>query len=106
MTPRREVTAEGFELNIAVHHLAPFSLTGQLLPLLHKGDGRVVNVNSEGHRAPLRGSGPVLIPFDDLQSSRGFNAFLVYSHTKLANLLFTYELHRRHPELTVVALHP
>lgn len=106
MTPRREVTAEGFELNFAVHHLAPFSLTGQLLPLLRHGEGRVVNVNSEGHRAPLRGSGPVLIPFDDLQSSRAFNTFLVYSNTKLANLLFTYELHRRHPELTVVALHP
>ncbi|MEU6645753.1 SDR family NAD(P)-dependent oxidoreductase [Saccharomonospora sp. NPDC046836] len=106
MTRRREVTAEGFELNLAVHHLAPFSLTSRLLPLLRRGEGRVVNVNSEGHRAPMRGSGPVLINFDDLQSERSFDPFLTYSRTKLANLLFTYELHRRHPELTVAAVHP
>ncbi|WP_157987760.1 SDR family NAD(P)-dependent oxidoreductase [Jiangella endophytica] len=106
MLPDRRVTAEGLELNFAVHHLAPFSLTGALLPLLHDGDGRVVNVNSEGHRAPLRGRGPVAIDFADLQSERRYDPFLAYSRTKLANLLFTYELHRRHPELSVVALHP
>ncbi|WP_158603034.1 SDR family NAD(P)-dependent oxidoreductase [Jiangella rhizosphaerae] len=106
MLPRRTLTAEGLELNFAVHQLAPFSLTSALLPLLQAGDGRVVNVNSEGHRAPLRGSGPVAVDFDDLQSARRYDPFLVYSRTKLANLLFTYELHRRHPELTVVALHP
>lgn len=106
MTPRRRTTAEGNELNFAVHHLAPFSVTSRLLPLLRKGEGRVVNVNSEGHRMPLRGAGPVTIRFDDLQSERDFDPFLVYSRTKLANLLFTYELHRRHDELRVVALHP
>lgn len=106
MTPKREVTSEGFELNFAVHHLAPFSLTGRLLPQLRRGAGRVVNVSSAGHHTPLRGSGPVRLDFADLQSATGFDPFLTYSRTKLANLLFTYELHRRHPELTVAALHP
>lgn len=89
MLPDRTTTAENVETNFAVHHLAPFSLTSELLPLLQRGDGRVVNVNSE-----------------DLNSERDYDPFLVYSNTKLANLLFTYELHRRYPNLTVVALHP
>ncbi|MGV9610848.1 SDR family NAD(P)-dependent oxidoreductase [Nocardia xishanensis] len=106
MTPERQVTAEGFELNFAVHHLAPYSLTGRLLPLLRRGGGRVINVNSEGHRQSMFRSGPVRIDLNDLQSGRQFDPFLVYSRTKLANLLFTYELHRRYPELAVAALHP
>ncbi|MGI5131149.1 SDR family NAD(P)-dependent oxidoreductase [Pseudonocardia sp. CA-107938] len=106
MPNRRQVTADGAELNFAVHHLAPFSLTGSLLPLLQAGDGRVVNVNSAGHAAPMRGTGPVELQFDDLQHERDYDPFMAYSRSKLANLLFTYELARRHPELTVVALHP
>lgn len=106
MSRRRRVTAEGMELNLAVHHLAPFSVTGALLPLLRSGDGRVVNVSSAGHAAPMRGAGPVDIRFDDLQSERSYDPFLAYSRSKLANLLFTYELALRHPELTVAAVHP
>lgn len=106
MIPARQTTREGAELNFAVHHLAPYSMTSRLLPLLVRGAGRVVNVNSEGHRAPLFGGGPVHIDFDDLGSARGYDPFLAYSRTKLANLLFSYELQRRHPELSVVAVHP
>jgi retinol dehydrogenase 12 len=106
MIPGRQLTAEGYELNLAVHHLAPFSLSGRLLALLRAGDGRVVNVNSEGHRAALFRSGPIEIDFADLNSEHGYDPFLVYSRTKLANLMFTYELGRRHPELTAVAVHP
>jgi len=106
MIPARQTTSEGVELNFAVHHLAPYSMTGRLLPLLHAGSGRVVNVNSEGHRAPLFGGGPVRIDLDDLNMEHGYEPFLAYSRTKLANLLFTYELQRRHPELPVVAVHP
>jgi NAD(P)-dependent dehydrogenase (short-subunit alcohol dehydrogenase family) len=105
MTPRREITHEGIELNFAVHHLAPYSLTRALIPLLGE-HGRVVNVNSEGHRAPMMGSGSVELDFGDLQSERDFDPFLTYSRSKLANLLFTYELQRRRSGLTVVALHP
>jgi retinol dehydrogenase-12 len=106
MLPTRVLNSEGIELNLAVHHLAPFSMTSELLPLLRRGDGRVVNVNSEGHRAPLRGGGTVSLDFDDLNSERGYNPFMAYSRSKLANLLSTYELQRRHPELTAVAVHP
>ncbi|MDI2127662.1 SDR family NAD(P)-dependent oxidoreductase [Yinghuangia seranimata] len=103
---KRRTTAEGRELNFAVHHLAPYSTTSALLPLLRAGGGRVVNINSEGHRAPLSGTGTVAIDFDDLDHTRDYNPYMAYSRTKLANLLFTHELHRRHPELTVTALHP
>ncbi|MEU6594140.1 SDR family NAD(P)-dependent oxidoreductase [Streptomyces sp. NPDC046881] len=106
MRPRRETTAEGFELDFAVHHLAPYSMASRLLPLLREGDGRVVNVNSEGHRTPMRGGGTVTLDFADLQSERDYDPFLVYSRTKLTNLMFTYQLHARHPELTMAALHP
>lgn len=88
-----------------MHHLAPQRLTPRLLPLLRAGDGRVVNVNSEGHRAALFRTAPIRIDFDDLDSV-DYGPFLVYSRTKLANLLDTFELHRRHPELTVLAVHP
>jgi len=106
MIPTRQTTSEGVELNFAVHHLAPYTMTSRLLPLLQAGSGRVVNVNSEGHRAPLFGGGPVRIDLGDLNMEYGYNPFLAYSRTKLANLLFTYELQRRHPELSVVAVHP
>jgi retinol dehydrogenase 12 len=106
MIPTRQATSEGVELNFAVHHLAPYSMTSKLLPLLMRGAGRIVNVNSEGHRAPLFGGGSVRIDFDDLGSDHGYDPFLAYSRTKLANLLFSYELQRRHPELSVVAVHP
>jgi NAD(P)-dependent dehydrogenase (short-subunit alcohol dehydrogenase family) len=106
MLPGRQVTAEGIELNLAVHHLAPYSVTSLLLPLLRAGDGRVVNVNSEGHRAALFRSGPIELDFTDLNSEHGYDPFIAYSRTKLASLMFTYELQRRHPELTAAAVHP
>jgi NAD(P)-dependent dehydrogenase (short-subunit alcohol dehydrogenase family) len=106
MIPSRQTTSEGMELNFAHHHLAPYSMTGRLLPLLQAGSGRVVNTNSEGHRAPLFGGGPVRIDLNDLNMEGGYNPYLAYSATKLANLLFSYELQRRHPELSVVAVHP
>jgi NAD(P)-dependent dehydrogenase (short-subunit alcohol dehydrogenase family) len=106
MLPTRQVTQEGNELNFAIHHLAPYSMTSGLLPLLLRGQGRVVNVNSEGHRAALFGSGAIRLDFDDLNSERGYDPFVAYSRSKLANLLFGYELQRRHPGLRVVAAHP
>jgi NAD(P)-dependent dehydrogenase (short-subunit alcohol dehydrogenase family) len=106
MLPTRRVTPDGTELNLAVHHLAPYSMTSELLPLLQRGDGRIVNVNSEGHRAALFRGGPIEIDFTDLGSERSYDPFIAYSRTKLASLMFTYELQRRHPELTAVAVHP
>jgi len=100
VAPRRQVTAEGVELNFAVHHLAPYSMTSLLLPLLSRGSGRVVNISSEGHRSA---GGPGL---EDPNSDHGYEPWSAYCRSKLANLLFTGELHRRHPRLGVVALHP
>jgi NAD(P)-dependent dehydrogenase (short-subunit alcohol dehydrogenase family) len=106
MLPRRTLTDEGMEMNFAVHHLAPFTMTGLLLPLLARGAGRVVNTNSEGHRAPLFGGGDVRLDFDDLRSAHGYSPYLAYSRSKLANLLFTAEFHRRYPAFETVAVHP
>jgi NAD(P)-dependent dehydrogenase (short-subunit alcohol dehydrogenase family) len=106
MLPKRRLTDEGFELNFAVHHLAPFSMTSLLLPLLENGDGRIVNTNSEGHRAAAFSPVPIDIDFEDLQTEHGYATFVAYARTKLANLLFTYEFHRRMPGLTMVAVHP
>ncbi|WP_160573917.1 SDR family NAD(P)-dependent oxidoreductase [Actinomadura physcomitrii] len=117
MVPRRRVTEDGHELNFAVHHLAPFAITGALLPLLRKGSmpgdpegsgrPRVVNVNSAGHHTSMRGHHNPTLDFTDLQAESGYEAALVYSRTKLANMLFTLELARRYGhELIVNALHP
>lgn len=106
MVSGRKVTSEGIELNFAVHHLAPYSMTQHLLPLLGRGDGRVVNTNSEGHRAALFYPGVIDIDFTDLQSERRYHTFVAYSRTKLANLLFTYEFHSRFPRYPIVAVHP
>ena len=100
--PQRHTSVDGYELNFAVHHLAPFAITSRLLPLLLAGGvpagpqgrplARVVNVNSAGHQASLGGHHNPTLDFDDLQSERSYDPFLAYSRSKLANLLFTYEL--------------
>lgn len=98
----RRVTEDGFEEMFAVNHLAPFLLTNLLLPLLRKGaPSRVVNVNSSAHAMAK-------IDFDDLQSERRFGLFRSYGASKLANLLFGYELARRleGSGVTVNALNP
>jgi NAD(P)-dependent dehydrogenase (short-subunit alcohol dehydrogenase family) len=105
MTPTYQESAEGIELNLAVHHLAPWRLVAALGSLIPAG-GRIVNVNSEGHRSPLRG-GTVRIDPERLADGPGeFDPFLTYSRSKLAGLLFTYELQRRRSDWHVVAVHP
>jgi NAD(P)-dependent dehydrogenase (short-subunit alcohol dehydrogenase family) len=85
----REVTIDGLEMQFAVNHLAYFLLTNLLLPQLRAGaPSRIVNVSSGAHAH-------VKLDFTDLQSERGYRPQEVYSRTKLANLLFTYELARR-----------
>lgn len=82
-------TAQGFEQQLGVNHLAPFALTGWLLPLLLDTDGsRVVNVSSQTHRTGR-------IDFTDLQSERSYDPRSAYAQSKLANLLFTSELQSR-----------
>ena len=102
IAPRRILTADGFELTLAVNHLAPFVLSTALLDLLRRNaPARIVNVNSDSHlRAHL--------DIDDLNGAHRFWPPRAYGQSKLANMLFAVELARRiDPALvTVNALHP
>ncbi|GAA1243821.1 SDR family oxidoreductase [Oryzihumus leptocrescens] len=98
----RHVTADGLERTFALNHLAPFLLTHLLRPLLEaSAPSRVVTVSS-GAQAMGR------IDFADLQGERSYGGQRAYSQSKLANVLFTYELARRleGTGVTANALHP
>jgi NAD(P)-dependent dehydrogenase (short-subunit alcohol dehydrogenase family) len=88
-TPRAS-TKDGFELQLGTNHLGHFALTGLLLDrVLSVEDSRIVTLSSLGHRARAA------IDFDDLRAERRYDRFAAYGRSKLANLLFTYELQRR-----------
>lgn len=96
-------TKDGFELHFGTNHLGHFALTGLLLDrLLPVAGSRVVTVSSLSHR--IRAA----IHFDDLQWERRYSRFGAYAQSKLANLLFTYELQRRliGENTIAVAVHP
>jgi NAD(P)-dependent dehydrogenase (short-subunit alcohol dehydrogenase family) len=104
MAPPLRRTAQGFESQIGTNHLGHFALTGLLLAALLKTERpRVVTVSSVAHRMGK-------IRLDDLQSERGYKAWQAYGQSKLANLLFCFELQRRADtagaNLTSVAAHP
>jgi NAD(P)-dependent dehydrogenase (short-subunit alcohol dehydrogenase family) len=83
------LTSEGFEMQWAVNHLAPFLITHELLPLLRNAPAaRVVTVSSASH---YHGR----LNWDDLQLRRRYNGLRAYQNTKLANVLFTLEFNRR-----------
>ena len=89
MWPPRSTTEDGFELQFGTNHLGHFAFTNLLLDRLLPVEGsRVVTVSSLGHRTGR-------IDFDDLQSERRYGRHRAYAQSKLANLLFTYELQRR-----------
>ncbi len=99
---KRQVTVDGFETQFAVNHLAPFLLTNLLLDTLKSSaPARIVTVTSDMHRGAS-------ISFDDLQSVGSYRPVRVYSETKLANVLFTYELARKlqGTKVTANCLHP
>jgi NAD(P)-dependent dehydrogenase (short-subunit alcohol dehydrogenase family) len=88
-TPK-QITHDRFELQFGTNHLGHFALTGLLLEhMLAVPGSRVVTVSSTGHRIRAR------INFDDLQSERSYSRVAAYGQSKLANLMFTYELQRR-----------
>ncbi|MFC5828261.1 SDR family oxidoreductase [Nonomuraea insulae] len=98
----RHVTADGLERTFALNHLAPFLLTSLLLDRLeHSAPARVITVSSHAHTAGH-------IDFDDLQGERSYSGSRAYDQSKLANVLFTYELARRlrATSVTANALHP
>ena len=102
--PQRLTTRDGFELQFGTNHLGHFALTGLLLPeLLTRPGARVVTVSSLAHEQGR-------IHFGDLQSEQGYGPWTAYSQSKLANLLFAFELDRqaraRGLDLLSVAIHP
>jgi retinol dehydrogenase-14 len=98
----RHLTADGLERTYAVNHLAAFLLTGLVLDRL-KGSApaRIVTVSSNAQAAGR-------LNFDDLQGERSYSGQRAYSQSKLANVVFTYELARRREGtgVTATALHP
>jgi NAD(P)-dependent dehydrogenase (short-subunit alcohol dehydrogenase family) len=104
MAPPRRLTKDGFESQFGTNHLGHFALTGRLMPaLLQAPAPRVVTQSSGAHRI---GS----IHFDDLQGERRYNNWLWYGQSKLANLMFAFELDRlaraADTQLASVAAHP
>ncbi|HUF28332.1 MAG TPA: SDR family oxidoreductase [Gemmatimonadaceae bacterium] len=99
---RRLETIDGFERTIAVNHLGPFLLTTLLLPRLRSSaSSRIITISSWFERFGR-------ISFDDLDGARRFSPFRAYFQSKLANLLFTFELARRldGSGVTANAMHP
>jgi NAD(P)-dependent dehydrogenase (short-subunit alcohol dehydrogenase family) len=89
MAPPRGETVDGFELQLGTNHLGHFALTGLLLGKMEgREDARVVTLTSGAHRMGH-------IAFDDLQSEQGYKRWRAYGQSKLANLLFAFELDRR-----------
>ena len=103
MLKKRVLSVDGIEMNFAVNHLAPFLLTNLLLDVIKKSaPSRIVIVSSAAHRMAK-------MDFDDLQSEKKkYRLFRVYGVSKLAVMLFTYELSRKleGTGVTVNALHP
>ncbi len=104
MMPPYGRTADGFELQFGTNHLGHFALTGLLLDLLLPAAGsRVVTVSSNMHRAGR-------MNFADLQSAQRYRRVAAYGQSKLANLLFSYELQRRlaaaGTQTSALAAHP
>jgi len=90
MFPPKQTTGDGFELQFGTNHLGHFALTGLLLEqMLPVPGSRVVTVSSQAARIRAR------INFDDLQAERSYRRVGAYGQSKLANLMFTYELQRR-----------
>lgn len=104
MYPPKSTTEDGFEMQFGTNHLGHFALTGLLFDRLISVPGsRVVTVSSIGHRINAA------IHFDDLQWQHSYSRVGAYGQSKLANLLFTYELQRRlasHGTTIAAAAHP
>jgi len=98
----KEFTKDGFEMTFAVNHLGHFLLTESLMPLLKKGQARIINVSSEAHRSAQPN-------FDDLKwETTPYKALKAYGVSKLYNIYFTKSLAEKYKQDGIVsyALHP
>ncbi len=94
--PQRNLSKQGHDLQFATNHLGHFLLTGLLLPLLKSTpNSRIVTQSSVLHKKTQGQNFEPTIQFDDLTFAKNFNTKKAYAQSKLANLLFTYELDRR-----------
>jgi NAD(P)-dependent dehydrogenase (short-subunit alcohol dehydrogenase family) len=98
----QETTVDGFDKTFQVNHLGPFLLTHLLLDRLVQSRAKVIQTSSVGHRLFGR------IDLDDLDNAQAWTANKAYGDSKLANVLFTKELHRRYADqgLAAAAFHP
>ena len=98
---KHEITSDGLEMTFALNHMSYFLLTNKLMELLHSSTpSRIVNVSSGAHYG-------VDIEFDNLNGEQDYKAWKAYQKSKLANVLFTYELLKKVPaDITVNCLHP
>jgi NAD(P)-dependent dehydrogenase (short-subunit alcohol dehydrogenase family) len=105
MLPNRELTEDGFETQLGVNHLGHFLLASLLSDRVQAGGGRFVIVSSVAHQYGLK-----RIRFEDLTFDRGYRPAVAYSQSKLANVLFGQELHRRlvksDPATKAIVVHP
>jgi NAD(P)-dependent dehydrogenase (short-subunit alcohol dehydrogenase family) len=102
LVPNRSLTVDGIETTFAVNHLGYFLLTNLLLETIKSSSpARIVNVSSAAHKSAR-------LDFNDLQNEKRYVGFFVYCESKLANVLFTYELARRleGSGVTVNCFHP
>lgn len=101
--PKRLETKDGFELQFGTNYLSHFALTAHLLPLIKKAKGRVVSLSSVAARDGE-------INFDDLQAKNSYKPMPVYAQSKLACLMFAFELQRQSDkngwDITSIAAHP
>ncbi|MDF1519589.1 MAG: SDR family oxidoreductase [Brevefilum sp.] len=100
---RHRESDDGIEKTFALNHLSYFLLTGLLIDLINKNTStRIINVSSDAHRASYG------IRFDDIGFQTGYRPFMTYAQSKLANIMFTYELANRleGTNITVNVLHP
>ncbi|MBB3224095.1 SDR family oxidoreductase [Pseudoduganella umbonata] len=102
--PRRQITQDGFELQLGTNHLGHFALTAALLPLLRRSDkARVVSLSSIAARNGA-------LNFQDLQSENAYQPMAAYAQSKLACLMFALELQRRSDSegwgISSIAAHP
>jgi NAD(P)-dependent dehydrogenase (short-subunit alcohol dehydrogenase family) len=88
MASPHRTTADGFELQLGTNHLGHFALTGLLANRLGGADPRVVTISSTAHKIGR-------VDFEDLQGERSYQRWRAYGQSKLANLLFAFELDRR-----------
>ena len=107
--PKRELTEQGFEVQFGANHLGHFLLTGLLLDILKKTPNSRIAVQSSGvHKLKQYGGADIF--FADLNFEKSYNKDYAYGQSKLANLLFTYELDRKlkthNVSIVVTAGHP